>query len=536
VTRAFNLNLAALVTTFPTDILVQGYACDGATARNCAFSQAGAVVGAPSVVDTITVVAGVTRPLPRGGSIADAIFNANRNELYLTNPTLSRVEIFQVANTSFVASGIPTAGPQPWGIALWPRDTLGAYGDSIVVANSGGTELSIIDVTPGVRRLAWRQDLPNFVVQKYKVIATTGSYTAEITNYDLSDRPQYLATVCRPAGGTACSPDSIFALYSTTPTISSTVPFNGRATLRLEKLKNTRDTTQLFGHLFWEIGSSTAGSATDTLRIVMRRGQPYNQTRVVLSACAGVNVDLNTFGLGDTTFARNSGNFTHGFFGEGGTVTAQFARVMGYTTKAPLLHGAPTALSCFTSPDLAFGPSDAGDNDVDAGMSPGVDVSDFISNTGVKISSIATNFNGGTNVVRADSVYYLDEGLRLKGTSQAPVGAPGMDMNYNHAFQAGSPGTPTFGGTGSPNDRILFAARPDGNIDIFDTFFYGRITDATGNAITIPVRDPIIGPMRVSKDLAGNQFLFGITARGLVMVRLPPITNLFPAQPPAGTR
>ena len=527
-TRSFGLNLGALVTTFPSDILIQGYACDGATARNCAFSQAGGVVGAAPVVDTVTVVAGVTRPLPNGGSIADAIFNANRNELYLTNPTLSRVEIFQVANTSFVANGIPTAGPQPWGIALWPRDTLGAYGDSIVVANSGGTELSIIDVTPAVRRLAWRQDLPNFVVQKYKVIATSGSFTAEVENFDLSDRPQFLATVCRPAGGTACSVDSVFALYSTTPTISSTVPFNGRATLRMEKLKNTLNTAELFGHLFWEIGTSTAGSATDTLRIVMRRGQPYNQTQVILSACAGINVDLNTFGLGDTTFARNSGNFTHGFFGEGGTVTAAFARVMGYTTKALLVHGAPTFQTCSTSPDTINGPVDAGFNDFDAGMSPGVDVSDFISNTGVKVTAIATNFNGGTNVVRADSIYYLDEGLRLKGTSVAPIGAPGMDMNYNHAFQAGNPGTPTFGGPGNPNDRLLFAARPDGNIDIFDTFFYGVIG-------SIPVRDPIIGPLRVAKDALGNQFLFGITARGLVTVRLPTVTNPFPVRQ-AGTR
>jgi hypothetical protein len=529
VTRSLGLNLAALVTTFPTDIVVQGYACDGATARNCAFSQAGGVVGAPPQADTITVVAGVTRPLPLGGKIADAIFSANQNELYLTNPLLSRVEIFQVANTSFVAGGIPTAGPQPWGIALWPRDTLGNYADSIVVANSGGTELSIIDVRPGVRRLAWRQDLPNFIVQKYKVILAGGTFTAEVEEFDLSDRPQYLGTVCRPAGGTACSPDSIFAVYSTTPTVSSTIPFSGRATLRMEKLRNTTDTTQLFGHLFWEIGETSQGSRSDTVRIVMRRGQPYNQTRVVLSACAGVNVDLLSFGLGDTTFARNSGNFTHAFFGEGGNVTAQFARVMGYTTKAPLLHGAPTATTCFTSPDTVNGPVDAGDNDRDLGMSPGVDVSDFISNTGVKITAIATNFNGGTNVVRADSVYYLDEGLRLKGTSVAPIGAPGMDMNYNHAFLAGTPGTPTFGGAGNPNDRILFAARPDGNIDVFDTFFYGVIG-------SIPVRDPIIGPMRVARDALGNQLLFGITARGLVTVRLPTVVNPFPSQPPAGTR
>src|SRR5205807_4171490 len=113
-------------------------------------------------------------------------------------------------------------------------------------------------------------------------------------------------------------------------------------------------------------------------------------------------------------------------------------------------------------PVLANMVRDTGDVDVDFGMSPAVDVSDFISNTGVKVASIATNFNGGTNLVRADSIYYLDEGLRLKGTSPAPVGAFGMDMNYLHAFAAGSPGTPTFGGAGNPNDRIAFSARPDG--------------------------------------------------------------------------
>ncbi len=523
VTRGFSLNLAGIITTFPTDVIVQGYACDAATARNCAFSQVGAVPLAAPKADTATVVAGVTRPLPAGGSIADAIFDANDSTLFLTNPTLSRVEVFQVANTSFVASGIITAGPEPWGISLWPRDTLGNYGDTIVVANSGGTELSVIDVRPSARRLVWRQDLPNYLIETYRVLQQAGGSRREITVYDVSDRPQYVATVCRAAGGTACSADSIFAIYSTTPTQSSTSPFNGKATLRMEKLKNTQDTTQLFGHFFWEIGTTPVGSGTDTLRIELRRGLPYNQTKVILSACAGVNVLLNTFGLGDSTFARNSGNFTHAFVGEGG-ISAQFARVFAYTAKAQLIHDVVQP-PCNTG----GGTADTGLVDVDQGVSPGVDVSDFVSNTGIQVSSIATNFNGETNVVRADSIYFLDEGLRLKGASVAPVGAPGMDMNYNHAFAAGQPGTPTFGGSGNPNDRILFAARPDPNIDIFDTFFYGVVG-------SIPIRDPIIGPLRVARDASGNQLLFGITARGLVMVRLPTVTNPFPSPQTLRTR
>ena len=403
-------------------------------------------------------------------------------------------------------------------------DTLGNYDDSVVVANSGGTELSILDMRAGVRRLAWRQDLPNYIVEKYNVVLSGGTYVQRFTIFDLSDRPQYLATVCRTAGSALCATDSIFALYSTTPTSSSTSPFDGKATIRMEKLINTANPALLFGHLFWEIGNVASSDNSDTLRIILRRGRPYNTTQVVLSACAGVTVNFATFGLGDSTFVRNSGNFTHAFFGEGGSISTQFARVMGYTSKDVLLQGAPTYVAC-NAPVVST--RDSGYNDVDFGMSPAVDVSDFISNTGIRILSIATNFNGGTNLVRADSIYFLDEGLRLKGTSPAPTGAPGMDMNYNHAFQAGNPGTPTFGGSGNPNDRLVFAARPDGNIDVFDTFFYGVVG-------TVPVRDPIIGPLRVANHLSGNQLLFGITARGLVMVRLPTITNPNPSPRPVG--
>jgi hypothetical protein len=42
--------------------------------------------------------------------------------------------------------------------------------------------------------------------------------------------------------------------------------------------------------------------------------------------------------------------------------------------------------------------------------------------------------------------------------------------------------------------------------------------------------------LRVARDAAGNQLLFGITAKGLVMVRLSTITNPFPAPPRAGAR
>src|SRR2546427_11385868 len=530
--KRFALGLNTLA-PLPQQVVIQAFACDGAVAHNCGVTGGTFTIPSPtgpSRADTVTIVAGTTKTLPFGGRIVDAIYSANQRELYLTNPSLSRVEIFQAANSTFVTAGIPTAGPQPWGIALWPRDTLGAYGDTIVVADPGGTQLAIVDVRPAVRRLQWRQDLPNFLIETYKILTSAGAGTLEqITIYDVSDRPQYVATVCRPAGGTACAPDGIYALYSTTPTVSSTSPFSGKGTLRMEKLVSPTSGFPQFGHLFWEIGATTANASTDTLRIEEIRG---NTSSVVLSACAGVSIKLESFGLGDSTYARNSGNFKHAFFGEGGNISTAFARVMAYDANRILQTG--VFQSCIGNGRTALA---SGFNDVDFGMSPGVNVSDFISNTGIRVASVATNFNGLTNVVRADSIYYLDSNLRLKATSctlslggvSCVTGSPGMDMNYFHDFSPGGSCTPTCGGGTNVNNRLLFTARPDASIDGFDTFDGSQILSG-GLPVTIPIRDPIIGPLRVAKDATG-QLLFGITAKGLVMVRLPALVNPNPAPP-----
>ncbi|HEV8265210.1 MAG TPA: hypothetical protein VGQ06_09670 [Gemmatimonadales bacterium] len=547
VTRRANLNLGSVLPpgALPKTIVVRGYACDIATpTRNCSYTNTTTLLpsapapapgiqrpqlGAAGLIDTVIVVNGVTVGFPGSGSVKDAIYNGNLRELYLTNPALNRVDVFRVDGDTFVTGGITTAGGQPWGIALWPRDTLGGYKDTIVVADAGGTQLSIINVgAGGPRQILWRQDLPNFILQTYKVLITPGGSREEITSHDLSDIPQYVATVCRSGGGALCHSDSVFALYSTSPTVSSTSPFNGRGTLRMEKLINTTNPNLMYGKFFWEIATTTFTTGTDTLRIVLRRGR--NFSKVVLSACAGVTVSLNGMGLGDRTFARNSGNFNHAFFGEGGSTPVAFARVMSYDARDTLLQGANAFIaSCTTGP----GQTDGGENDVDLGMSPGVDVSDFISNTGIKVQSIATNFNGLTNAVRADSIYYLDEDLRRKSTSAASPGTglatAGMDMNYFHDYApTGScpPTSPSCGGTAvNSNNRLIFSASPAGNIDVFDTYFGAFIA-------SIPVRDPVIGPLRVAFDnVSGEQLLFGVTTNGLLVLRLPAFINPLPAPP-----
>jgi hypothetical protein len=121
--------------------------------------------------------------------------------------------------------------------------------------------------------------------------------------------------------------------------------------------------------------------------------------------------------------------------------------------------------------------------------------------------------------VRADSIYVLDEGLRLMGLMSIGNLNSGMDMNFDHAFDARDRGSPP----GTSDDRLVFGASDDPVIEVFDTYWYDKIA-------VIPVRDPITGPLRVSENAAtGEQILVGVTANGVVAVAVPPITNPLPA-------
>lgn len=151
-------------------------------------------------------------------------------------------------------------------------------------------------------------------------------------------------------------------------------------------------------------------------------------------------------------------------------------------------------------------------------MSPGVEVRDFLVNRAAPVLSVATNFNGRTNLVRADSIYAFDLTLKQAGLMQ-PFGAvAGMDFDPNNSFDAA---TRTSGAL-NKNDRLVFAARADAAIDVFDTYWYQRIG-------TVPIRDTIIGPIRVAK-VGATLYLAGVTSRGVVIVSLPNFTNPLPVR------
>jgi len=511
VSRTFSLNLPDTV-RYPSQVIVRGYGTD--STGNKGFSV---------VAETLTVVAGKTYSLPAGSQIADAIYNARRRELYLSNYTQDRIEVFSLASNSFVAR-IPV-GSRPWGLALWPRatsanaaDTL--YGDTLIVANSGGTSLSIVDVTPTVRREVRRHQLPNYSVEKVKTVTNAaGGKNLEITVYDFSDRPQHVAAVCRAAGAAPC--DSVIAVYSTTPTSGQSTPYQGRGYLAWENLSQT-GTPSGKGHLFWEQANVQAAGSQDTIQIIstMYNGSGGTAFDTIIGAGAGMILDPGRLVFRDTTFVRNSGNFLRVLIGEGGGGLA-LARVMAYdgalgrsTTRGVSAVIAGVTLSNVVQRDNGI---------TDAGL-----VQDFIGNRASIVTAVATNFNGSTNLVRADSIYVFDNTLRQSGILQVSGAAHGMDVAPLHAFSANARGTNTIPGDGDADARIVFAARPDSSIDVFDTYFFGRVIDPTTADVPIPIRNALVGAVRVTPDLTGT-VLTGITNRGLVVVRLPHLVNPFMA-------
>ncbi|MCH8255243.1 MAG: hypothetical protein IID06_07830 [Gemmatimonadetes bacterium] len=543
----FAMRLDTVVSTFPTQLIVTTFGIDGAGNRGANSFDGTTAIAAPGQADTITVVAGITKELPTGGLVADAVVNRNlgvAGEVYLTNWQQDQLEVFDIATRSF-GTPIPI-GSRPWGIALWPADTLGANANMVMVANSGGTNISIVDMVGRIETR--RHALPNFIIQtvESKKDPDTGLIEKEIEEFDFSDRPQFIGATCRPTDGmTTCAADSIYAVYSTTPTPGQTLPFPNLGTLRWENLTACLPDPSDCGsvpaekpqsHFFWEHATIPPSTEADTLQVFAERG---GVSETLLFAEEGITVNLPTLAFRDTTFVRNSGNFTHAFIGEGGNIGDAFARVMSYDGNVPIREVFTTLLDIDTTivfDTTAVGPPVVvdtiitittlatvfGPSTIDDGISAGSEVRDFISNTAISIRSIGTNFNGQTNLVRADFVYVLNSSLRLTGIVETPSGSNfGMDLNFDHNFSADARGTSV---PGDSDDRLVFVATDNQEIVAYDTWNFGEVA-------SIPIRDPIIGPLRVAKLPSGEQFLVGVTARGVVTITLPSISNSFLSPP-----
>lgn len=489
-------------TTFPTTAYIQVFAVNSNGVRSYAKLTSG-----QDRIDTVTVVAGVTRALPLGGQVADALYHSGKDRLYLTNITRNVVEVFSLADSSFKSP--VNVGSRPWGLTAWPRDRNGTMGDTVLIANSGGTDISYVDLNVGANGAeVFRYALPNIIAYSVTTVTsgTSGIPFQQRVRYDFSDRPQFPAATCIAPAGTCTE---VVMAYTTTPTPGQSTPFEKlNGTIRWENL--TRGVTVpgkndfRTSHLFFEPALGQSSGRADTLEVVRFDANgldttvliPYSQVVGTPPNDRRYSFEIRLDGLAyrDTTFARNSGNFRRAIFGEGGSV--QGSRAVAFDVDRGFR---------MTGPDAAGVEQPFPIPVVDMGVSPATAVSDFIANTFAQVKGVAINFDGSLSAIRADSTYVLNPLLRLQGIMNTTATNAGLDF---HPLNTGPNSFPL-------NTRLAFAASSEPLIEIFDTRCYLRVS-------SIPIRDPIIGPIKAAYRIGTGQLvLVGATSRGVVIVTLP---------------
>ncbi|MEX2528985.1 MAG: hypothetical protein WEA09_15240 [Gemmatimonadota bacterium] len=470
------------------DIQVYGFMVDAA--NNCgatntqaeqslACSPAGGgagttAAGVSGLALTVFVVSGQTVLLPNNAVIADAVVDPTRQELFLSNIRSSRVERFDLATRTFLPNIL--VGSDPWGLFWSDRAT-----STLFVANSGGTNISLVDLNSYTETLADRVLTPNSVL--WEVVEGTGDSGQlqwTINFFDYSDRPQFLAV------GTTGN-----YVYSTKPTGSAP-----DGTIRVADVNLGPDPEVV---IFTDHGgplltgtSTTALNNVDDIDLATVGGQPGltvvdhqpgNFGVPVTGEASGVNaaffaaVDLegnyvpggqlgeveygngvwnrDAIGLRDTTFVAASGDGEFVLIGEGNTANA--GRVMMYT-------------------------------DASTSVSSNTRVVDLVNNSSERVRGIDLNYDGTLGAYRGEfAVYFFDRGLRLQGS---PPSSGGSGVALHPLHNSGPLGT-------EANVALAFVGAGDGVIEVFDTRSFSRI----GRVFH---RNTVTGPMKATLPFPGD--------------------------------
>jgi hypothetical protein len=323
-------------------------------------------------------------------------------------------------------------------------------GDTLLVANSGGTNISYVDLRRGTTgREVYRYPLPNMIVYTITTEVKPGNILLQKRKvFDFSDRPQFLAPTCDAMSLDGPCGDVVL-VYSTTPTAGQSLGFSKRGTVRWENLHKKTS------HFFWEqaAGQANEGLAVDTLEIIRFAAQgvgsdsvliPFQQWAYALttpdSVLYSTEVDIANVGFRDTTFARNSANFRRAIIGEGGSVLGSRSLMYDVTAGMSPTFGEPhLGKQYFLSTPIR-----------DRGVSRSMDVSDIIANANAKVQGVAINFDGELAAIRGDSTYIVDPTLRLQGILQTSNANAGLDF---HPGNTGLNSTPLSTRLPSPRRR-----------------------------------------------------------------------------------
>ena len=426
----------------------------------CATGAGGAVTaeGRSGFRLTRSVVAGRTVTLPAGGLIMDAAVDSRRRNLLLSNILRDRVEVFRLQTEEF--SDFVPVGSEPWGLAL-NRD-----GDTVLVANSGGTNVTAVFLgpddgqgpaaeVPGSRFLT-----PDVLLFDVERTEDSDGFTRfnvfiipDASPPAFSDRPQFLVQDFTGR-----------VLYST-----KTNSVGNIGTIRKAFVPDGGVDPEVL--LFWEHGAPLPAddfvgiaNADDVTAIRLDLGDlvtvddhvpgfrdmpitggpdtPADAVDAVVAAGSDAvavpgRFSITNIGFTDTTFVGLSGDRRWGVFGEG---SIEIGRVIMYDAESDVISGV-------------------------------VPVSDLMTNAAESVRGVGLNYDGTLGVARGIGAYFFTRDLRLQGVADLPAGGAGAALHPLHANARSLDNTT---GEYRPDTHLAFVGTGERTIDIVDTFHFFR--------------------------------------------------------------
>ncbi len=465
------------------------------TAAYVCGTQSGArvAVDRPGLRLQRSVVAGMTVQLPNGGQIMDAAVDTmpGRRKLYLSNITQNRLDVFDLETDKFDnAIGV---GSEPWGLAF------SRSGDSLWVANSGGTNLSVVDVATGREIDNDRfltPDVHLFDIARRQ--GQTGSVLFLVTPYpqekapSFSDRPQFVAvdkygnlifsTKTTDIGNLGTARKAYYEPGWESP----------EAKIFVEQAQNTQTQDNwVVAHIdsltsVQEVTPPDSLGVQDTISAVKffdhQPGFPNQLDTTSLNIldpdpicdaaarlkAQGSDVycqpnqtwNIPSLAFQDTTYVAASGDGEWVSIGEGGTSNA--GRVLTYQAH----QGDTTALTSW------------------------LQVSDLLTNSPEEVKGIGLNYDGTLEVVRGQqAAYFIDpKDLRVEGQTEIPNATVGGGAVLD-PLHADARTLENLGGQYHPDTQLAFVATGDHTVDIIDTQRFTTIG-------RVYIRDNITGPLR----------------------------------------
>jgi hypothetical protein len=439
----------------------------------------------------VIAVSGRTSLAPGGGVLADLLVDTLRSKVYVSNLSRNRIQTMEADPGTWLPE--VWVGAEPWGLAL------NARGDSLMVANSGGTSISFVSLagTP-------REDLDRrFVTQNnalWEVELNEGKLVSKF--YDFSDRPQFIAQDARDR-----------LLYSTRPTPSAlagtvrvVTKLSGWAAPETKILAFAEDlVADPFSTAIVHVDS--VYTSTDGTCVQIWDHRPGFPGTVVSSGCrpleealaamdvhaAQGNTDiwyvegsiwaLERLALQDTTFVTASGDREWVAFGEGGMVPDEAGRITLWNSEAATIHSRLL-------------------------------VTDLVSNASERVTGLDMNYDGSLGSASGDNAsYFWSTDLRLQGSvTKTPAGGAGAVLHPNNP--SFSPDTP------SSEHSLSFVGQADNTVRILDTTHFTERGQ-------MHIRDIIVGPLKAGPPLPTDNDGVGSACLGqnCVVVKLYGITD-----------